>query len=198
MKQLGLWTTALLSLGGIAAAGCPGHVGSVPGLKLTRSEPYVAYVYRQTDQGLSEVQAPGTVAAGDEVLKLYPHPLVDGQQISATAKLAFVYEADPSELEMLDRIGVWRSAASFLLNGREIRQGQIERRLIGTEVVKIGDCETEVWQVEARMDLGTDDGSMTVLSYAPSLGVVVRSETWSADGAEQQLFVYDQIEALAD
>jgi hypothetical protein len=76
--------------------------------------------------------------------------------------------------------------------------GQAEKRLVATETATVGECTTEVWQVEDRLTLGESDGSWLLLSYAPSLGLVVRSVTMSVDGKPLRAVEFDTIRELAD
>jgi hypothetical protein len=123
---------------------------------------------------------------------------VAGRETGPYSDIAFDYAVDPAGLDALTRTGVWQSPAAFLLNGRKIGDVVFERRLLGTEMLTIGDCTTEVWLVEARMEMEQGDGSWDILSYAPALGLVLRSVTMSAEGEPLHEFAYDRIEALSE
>ncbi|HLQ17617.1 MAG TPA: hypothetical protein VK146_01455 [Tabrizicola sp.] len=42
--------------GSAALSDCPGHVSTLPGIELSRTDPYFANVYRQTPDGLTEAR----------------------------------------------------------------------------------------------------------------------------------------------
>jgi len=194
MKWIVIAAVATFGAPGTALAECPGHVANLPGVKLIRSEPYMANLYRQTTEGLSEVRVMDRDGTLEEVQTSYLHPLASGKRVSANGTLELVYGADPVGLETLDKTKNWRSSVVLLVNGEPVLEGQIENRLAGIETLTIGDCQTEVWLIENRLDIGEGDGSWMLLSYAPALGLVVGAVTMSADGEPLRRVAFDVIE----
>jgi hypothetical protein len=184
--------------GSAALADCPGHVATLPGVELARSEPFFANVYRQTPEGLTEARVMTRGGVAEEVSTIYAHPLAAARQVSAKGELVLDYAADPAELDQLDKTGRWSSSVTLKVDGRVVLTGEAEKRLAGVGTVTVGGCTTEVWLIEDRLALGQGDGSYLLLSYAPALGLVVRSVTMSAKGEPLQGVEFDRIEALAD
>jgi len=183
---------------GAALADCPGHVSDVKGIELSRTEPFFGNVYRQTPRGLTEERMMERDGEVEEVSTVYPHALAPGERISAQGSMILDYVADPSELDRLNETGTWTSEVVLRVNGQAVMTGRAEKRLAGTEMITVGECRTEVWLVEDRLELGQGDGDWMLLSYAPALGLVVRSMTLSAEGKPLRGVEFDTIQALAD
>jgi hypothetical protein len=191
-------TIGLLCWAQVALADCPGNISDLKGIELSRAQPFFGNVYRQTPEGLSEARIMERDGAVEEVSTIYQHPLAPGQRISEKGTLVLVYSADPAELQRLVDTKVWVSEVALTVNGQTVLKGRAEKRLAGTETMTVGDCQTDVWLVEDRLELGQGDGSWMLLSYAPDLGLVVRSVTMSADGTPAGAVEFDTIRVLTD
>jgi hypothetical protein len=191
-------TVGLLFWTQVALADCPGHISDLKGIELSRTEPFLGNVYRQMPEGLTEARIMERDGAVEAVSTVYLHALAPGQRISDKGTLVLDYSADPSELQRLDETKDWASDVVLKVNGQTVLEGRAEKRLAGTETITIGDCRTKVWLVEDRLELGPGDGSWMLLSYAPDLGLVVRSVTMSADGTPLQGVEFDTIRVLTD
>ncbi|HLQ17618.1 MAG TPA: hypothetical protein VK146_01460 [Tabrizicola sp.] len=102
------------------------------------------------------------------------------------------------KLDRLDRSGSWVTGVVLKVDGRAVLAGRAAKHFLGSETIKVGDCRTEVWLVEDRMNLGQQDEPYMILSYSPALGLVVRSVTMSADGKPLQSVEFDRIKALTE
>ena len=193
-----LVTVGMMVWTGMAFAECPDHVSKVKGIELSRAEPFFGNVYRQTPEGLTEARRMERLGAIESVSTIYVHPLAPGQRISDKGTLDLEYAADPAALDRLDETGSWTSGVVLKVNGQVALEGKVEKRFAGREAITVADCHTEVWLVEDRLDFGHGDGSWVMLYYAPTLGLVLRSVTMSADGKPQTGVAFDSIEELVD
>lgn len=179
-------------------ADCPRHVSDVAGIELSRAEPFLASVYRQSSEGLTEVRVQERNGAMEGFTTVYAHPLAPEQQVTRNGTLTLAYGDGTSKLDRLDKAGSWVTGVALKVDGETVSAGRAAKRFLGTEMIDVGNCRTEVWLVEDRLNLGLEDETYMVLSYAPELGLVVRSMTMAADGTPLRSVEFDQVRELAD
>lgn len=187
----------LVMCGSAALAECPGHVSTLPGVKLSRAEPFFGTVYRHTPEGLTEARVMERNGVAEEVSTVYAHPLAPVQRVTDKGTLTLDYGDGTSKLDRLGTSGSWVTEVVLKVDGKAVLAGQAAKRFLGSETIDIGDCRTKVLLVEDRMNLGLEDETYMILFYSPALGLVVRSVTMSADGQPLQGVEFDRIEALA-
>jgi hypothetical protein len=160
---------------------------------LTRSEPFLSSLFRGGTAGLAESRVVTRGGAAENVSATYLHPLAPADRISAKNTVSVTYAVQVAGLEDLPDSGVWRSAVSVSVEGVEVARGSTTKTYLGTDEAILSDCSYEVWLVEDRLELGSDDGTYFVLHYAAELGVVVASVKMAATGVPVSAVVYDTV-----
>jgi hypothetical protein len=177
-------------------ANCPVSISNAPGITLTRSEPFFESTFRQNAAGLKEVRRVMRDGKIEVIVARYQHPLAPVNRVSQANTVSLEYAADTAALDDLPQIGKWQSDVVLPIGGASGVNGTAIKTYAGADVVTIGTCSYDVWVVEDRLEIDGRLGPYELQSYAPSLGLIVRTITMSPSGDPLSGVEYDQITAI--
>jgi len=193
-RHFALIAVATLSAGAASAQdGCPTRADLTSGIRLTRAEPLFSSVFRQGAGGLTETRVMRNGAEEVRLETVYAHPLAVLRRSGPDGTSALRYDSDPAMLDALDRMAGWSSGLTLLDDGAEVAQGRITLVRIGDAEVTVGGCTYPTWTVDEVTTIGDGPTVRFRKSYAPSLGLVLRTARLAPDGSGESTVIADTI-----
>lgn len=176
-----------------ALAECPTSGDLPQGLVLTRNNPFLSSLFKQTPNGLSEFRIVKKGAAAEDVTATYLHALAPSDRVSAKNTVTVEYDEPVAFLDDMPEQKVWHSAVSVYVDGYLAMEGTAAKTFVGEEEIAVGECRYSTWVVEDRLVIGPDGGTYFLQYYAPKLGLVISSIKMDSDGKPLSGVQFDMI-----
>lgn len=178
---------------GAVAQDCPTAADLETGVRLTRTDPAFALLFRKTDGVLSGF-APmpdGTAIPIAEVAETDVATLINGPAVGAR----YVYDTPLQSLDDFQRQRSWSSRFSVNDGSETIASGEMTLDLTGLGEIDLGGCTYAVWRIAKQTRL--DDGAVIRAedAFSPELGLTLNSIQLDAQGTPMGDLTFDRITA---
>lgn len=173
---------------------CPRGWSEEETLVLERRNPKLKSRFSRQDRRLIEEQVKTDFGRETKARHLYHHPLLPADIEQEGRKVTISFDDPVSEIDQLPEKKKWLSEMTTKINGEIAAERVVISLSYGGKVpLLIGKCRYETWKIRMSQDFGSKGILFKTLSYAPSLGIVIRDLRTNQKGNTLGGVQYDSI-----
>ncbi len=177
-----------------ARASCPRSWSEGEVLVLERRNPRLVSRFSRQDGRLIEEQAKTDFGRETKARHRYHHPLLPADIEQEDRKVTISFDDPLADIDQLPQKKKWLSEMTTKINGEIAAERVVISLSYGGKVpLLIGKCRYETWKIRMSQDFGSKGILFKTLSYAPSLGIVIRDLRTNQKGNTLGGVQYDSI-----